>query len=41
MALGLYFAPTSFSPQKYDEAIERLDAAGAGSPAGRRYHVAL
>ncbi|MBV9242727.1 MAG: hypothetical protein JO314_12035 [Acidobacteria bacterium] len=25
--------------EKYDEIIQRLDAAGAGEPAGRLYHV--
>ena len=41
MALGYYFAPKSFSVEQYDDAIRRLDAAGAGSPAGRSYHCAF
>jgi hypothetical protein len=41
MALGMYFTPSSFTPAAYDDAIKRLEAAGAGSPAGRLYHVAL
>jgi hypothetical protein len=41
MALAFYFAPESFSPEQYDEAIRRLDAAGQGSPAGRSYHCAF
>jgi hypothetical protein len=41
MALGLYFTPASFTQARYDDAIKRLEAAGAGAPAGRRYHVAL
>lgn len=41
MALGLYFTPSSFSTAAYDDAIGRLEAAGAGAPAGRLYHVAL
>ena len=41
MALCLYFTPSSFTPAQYDDAIRRLEAAGAGAPAGRRYHVAL
>lgn len=41
MALGFYFTPSGFTPAEYDEAIRRLEAAGAGSPAGRLYHVAL
>ena len=41
MALGMYFTPSSFSPKMYDDVIKRLQAAGAGAPAGRTYHVAL
>lgn len=41
MALGFYFRSASFSPDKYDEAIKQLEAAGAGAPAGRSFHVAL
>jgi hypothetical protein len=41
MALGFYFSPSSFSPAQYDEALSKLEAAGAGSPPGRLYHVAL
>ena len=41
MALGLYSSPSSFTPARYDDAISRLKAAGAGAPAGRLYHVAL
>jgi hypothetical protein len=41
MALGLYFTPSSFTAKRYDEALSRLEAAGAGAPAGRLYHVAL
>jgi hypothetical protein len=41
MALGFYFKPQAFTPAKYDEAIQRLEAAGAGAPAGRSYHCAL
>lgn len=41
MALGLYFTPSSFSTATYDEALSKLEAAGAGAPAGRLYHVAL
>jgi hypothetical protein len=41
MALGFYFTPSSFTPKMYDDAIERLDAAGAGAPAGRLYHAAM
>jgi hypothetical protein len=41
MALGIYFASKSFSVQQYDDAISRLEAAGAGSPAGRSFHCAF
>jgi hypothetical protein len=41
MALAFYFAPQSFSKEQYDEAIRRLEAAGAGSPPGRSYHCAF
>jgi hypothetical protein len=41
MALGLYFTPKSFTREKYDQAIDQLEAAGAGAPKGRSYHVAL
>jgi len=37
----MYFTPSSFTPAVYDDVIKRLEAAGAGAPAGRRYHVAL
>jgi hypothetical protein len=41
MALGFYFTPDGFTKEKYDEAIKQLDAAGAGAPAGRTFHVGL
>jgi hypothetical protein len=41
MALGFYFTPSGFTQDKYDEAIGKLEAAGAGAPEGRSYHVAL
>jgi hypothetical protein len=41
MALGMYFAPSSFTPERYDDTIKRLEEAGAGAPPGRLYHVAL
>lgn len=41
MAVGLYFMPSGFNKDKYDEAIRKLEEAGAASPAGRAYHVAL
>ncbi len=41
MALGFYFSPESFTVEQYNEAIRRLEAAGAGAPPGRSYHCAL
>jgi hypothetical protein len=41
MALGFYFENKNFSPERYDETIRQLEAAGAGSPKGRSRHVAL
>jgi hypothetical protein len=41
MAVGFYFTPQSFTKQQYDEAIKRLQDAGAGSPPGRSYHFAF
>lgn len=40
MALGFYFTPKSFTKDGYDETLQRLEAAGAGAPAGRTYHFA-
>jgi hypothetical protein len=41
MAIGIYFAESKFPADKYEEALSRLEAAGAGAPEGRSYHVAL
>jgi hypothetical protein len=41
VALGFYFTPAGFTPERYDETLSRLEAAGAGAPAGRLYHFAL
>jgi hypothetical protein len=41
MPLGLYFTPGSFTKARYDDTIKRLEAAGAGAPAGRLYHCAM
>ena len=41
MPLGLYFSPSSFTKERYDDTIKRLEAAGAGAPAGRLYHCAM
>ena len=41
MALGIHFIHEGFTPEKYNSAIKKLDAAGAGNPKGRTYHCAL
>ena len=41
MAIGIYFANSKFPADKYQEALSQLEAAGAGAPEGRTYHVAL
>lgn len=41
MAIGIYFANSKFPADKYEEALSQLEAAGAGTPEGRTYHVAL
>jgi hypothetical protein len=39
VAIGVYFNPASMNAAQYDEIVRRLDAAGAGKPAGRLYHT--
>ena len=39
MAVVLRATTPDFTAAKYDELVKKLDAAGAGSPAGRLYHV--
>ena len=41
MAISAHFQHRGFTPEKYDETIRRLDAAGLGTPAGRLNHFAL
>lgn len=41
MPFVVRFVPKSMSSGKYDEVIKRLEAAGAGSPKGRLFHVAF
>ncbi len=41
MALGIYFVHEGFTPEKYNSAIKKLEAAGGGSPKGRTFHCAL
>jgi hypothetical protein len=39
MAISIYINPPSMTAAQYDDIIGRLDAAGAGKPAGRLYHA--
>ena len=39
MAIVLRFSDPGMTTAKYDEIVKRLEQAGAGSPAGRLYHV--
>lgn len=41
MSFVVRFTPREMSTTKYDESIRRLEAAGAGAPKGRLYHVAF
>jgi len=39
MAIVVHFEVSGMSSEKYEEALRRLEAAGAGAPSGRLYHV--
>jgi hypothetical protein len=39
MAFVAKFKPAGFTAAKYLETVKQLEAAGAGSPKGRSYHV--
>jgi hypothetical protein len=39
MSFVLKFKPAGFTAAKYDETVKQLEAAGAGAPKGRSYHV--
>jgi hypothetical protein len=41
MAISVHFRHAGFTPEKYDEAIRRLEATGHGAPAGRLDHTAV
>ena len=41
MSFVVRFVPKSMSSGQYDQVIKRLEAAGAGSPKGRLFHVAF
>jgi len=39
MSFVFVFTPKGMTAAKYDECIQKLEAAGAGNPQGRLYHV--
>lgn len=39
MAIVMRFTSDGMTAAKYDEVVKRLEQAGAGSPAGRQFHV--
>jgi hypothetical protein len=39
MAIALLLTPTSMTVEHYGRVIEQLEASGAGSPPGRRFHA--
>jgi hypothetical protein len=39
MALIIHFAPKGMDDKKYAEVLRRLQAVGAGAPAGRLHHT--
>ena len=39
MALIIHFSPKGMDEKKYAEVLRRLQAAGAGAPAGRLHHT--
>jgi hypothetical protein len=41
MAIGIYFAPSAMTSDKYDQCIKALRKAGAGHPLGRLYHASF
>jgi hypothetical protein len=41
MAISAHFQHRGFTPEKYDETIRRLEAAGHGKPAARLIHIAV
>lgn len=41
MAITVTFTPVSMNTGQYDDVIKRLEAAGAGNPPERLYHVAF
>jgi hypothetical protein len=41
MTISVHFRHRGFTPDRYDQAIQRLEGQGHGAPAGRLNHFAL
>jgi len=41
MAIGIYFAPSAMTADKYEQCLQALRKAGAGHPPGRTYHASF
>jgi len=41
MAIGIYFAPSAMTADKYEQCLKALRKAGAGHPPGRTYHASF
>ena len=41
MSVSVYFNPENLTQDLYDQTMAKLQAAGAGAPAGREYHAAF
>jgi hypothetical protein len=41
MAIGVFFYPDEMTADQYNEVLRRLEAAGQGSPRGRKHHFAF
>ncbi len=39
MSITVIFPPAGTTTEQYDEIVRRLEEAGVGAPAGRRYHT--
>ncbi len=39
MSIGVYHHPQGMTKAQYDDVLGKLEAAGAGSPAGRTHHA--
>ena len=41
MAISAHFQHRGFTPEKYDQVVRQLEAAGHGKPAARLMHIAV